>query len=193
MIVNGKNHKEYFVQQVSVDKTYRDKSRLDFFLPLIQNKKVLHVGFVDWPITKPKNSLHLWLSQHAKKVDGIDVNREGAENLTVPNGTNYFSWNDITDTYDVILVAEVIEHVDNIRLFLEMLDKHPGKLIVTAPDAYLLHRHFEESNNFIEVVHPDHNCYYSPYTLKNTIEKYSNRTVLSLHWIQNHSIAAVCE
>lgn len=193
MIVNGKKHKEFFVQIIEVDKTYKDKSRLDFFLPLVKGKKILHVGFVDWPITKPENSFHIWLSQHSKQVDGMDVNKEGADQLSIPNGKNYFDWSEIVDQYDLIMVSEVIEHVDNVKNFLETLDRYSGKLIITAPDAYLLQHHFEENDKFVEVVHPDHNCYYSPYTLKNTIEKYSKRKVTSLHWIQNHSIAAICE
>jgi hypothetical protein len=193
MIVNGKKHKDFFVQKILIDKTFKNQSRLNLFLPLVKNKKVLHMGFVDWPITSPKNSLHLWLSEHCNKVDGYDVNKEGAENLRVPNGELYFDWNLIKDEYDIILIPEVLEHVDNVKSFFERLDQLSGKLVISAPDAYLLQNHFEETDNFIEVVHPDHNCYYSPFTLKNTIEKYSRRRVSSLHWVQNHSIVAVCE
>jgi hypothetical protein len=193
MIVNGKKHKDFFVQTIEVDKTYQHATRQDFFLPFIKNKKILHVGFVDWPITKIENSLHLWVASHATKADGVDVNKEAAEKLRVKNGDIFFEWESIKDEYDVILVPEVLEHVDNIKEFFQTLNKFSGKLIITVPDAYMLQRHFEEANNFIEVVHPDHNCYFSPYTLKNIIKKYSNKKLTSLHWLQNHSIAAVCE
>lgn len=192
MIVNGKKHKDFFIQQLDVNKTFQNRSRQDFFLPYIKDNKVLHVGFVDWPITKVENSLHLWISSHAKIVDGIDVNKDAAEKLRVKNGEIFFDWSSLKDEYDVILVPEVLEHVDNIKEFFQILNKFSGTLIITVPDAYMLQRHFEETTSFIEVVHPDHNCYFSPYTLKNIIGKYSNKKLVSLHWLQNHSIAAIC-
>jgi hypothetical protein len=46
---------------------------------------------------------------------------------------------------------------------------------------------------YIETVHPDHNCWYTPYTLKNVINKYSKtRQVTSMHWVFG-SIVAVCD
>ena len=38
-------------------------------------------------------------------------------------------------------------------------------------------RNINGIDEFVEIVHPDHNCWYSPYTLKNQIEKYSNLKV----------------
>jgi hypothetical protein len=29
-----------------------------------------------------------------------------------------------------------------------------------------------DNNKWVEIVHPDHNCWYSPYTLKNTVTKF---------------------
>ncbi len=40
-----------------------------------------------------------------------------------------------------------------------------------------INRNFYGKDECIEVNHPDHNCWYSPYTLKNQIEKYSNLKV----------------
>lgn len=194
MIVNGKKHKDFFVQNVVVDTTYKNSSRLELLIPLVKDKKVLHVGFVDWPITSTKTSLHLTLSEHCKVIDGIDTNTSGSEHLAVPNGKLMFNWSEVEDNYDVILIPEVLEHVGNVEDFLKFIDRLHGTLVVSVPDAYLLQKHFEEtSQGFVEVVHPDHNYYYSPYTLKNVIEKYSRRKVTSLHWVQNHSIVAICE
>ena len=190
------------LQRLNVDQTYRYGDRLDFFRPYLENKRVLHVGFVDWPITRKHKSLHLTIAPWCAKLDGIDVHAEKAEHLRVPNGNLYFDWSQVDREYDTILVPEVIEHVDNIRGFFESLNQVAGTLIVTAPDAYLLNsRHFnvvkhkltEDPNEFIEIVHPDHNCWYSPYTLKNTIDKFSTKKVQSLHWVADQSIAAICQ
>ena len=185
----------YFSQTVTVDSASQNISRLDFLTPLVTDLKVLHVGFVDYPITKPKKNLHLRIAPVCKRIDGIDPNATDEIKLvlSVPNGNIYDSWNDVPNDYDVIIVPEVIEHVDNVALFLQQLDQVKGKLIITAPCAYKLSNNFREENEmYIETVHPDHNCWYSPYTLKNVINKYSKtRQVTSMHWAVG-SIVAVC-
>jgi hypothetical protein len=179
---------------LSVDQTHRHSSRLGFFQPLLMGKKVLHVGFVDWPkkISADK-TLHLVIAPWCARLDGIDANVEQAEKLRVPNGDIFSDWDQVPNDYDVILVPEVIEHVDNVADFFGTLNNYTGMLIVTAPDAYLLQKNFEETaDGFSELVHADHNCWYSPYTLKNTINKFSNKKVSSLYWLDNSSIAAIC-
>lgn len=185
-----------------VDQSFRHhrSDRIDFFRPFIDGKKVLHVGFVDWPKTRVEKNLHLQISPICQQLDGIDSNKEGAQYLNVPNGTIYNDWSEVPDIYDTLLVPEVIEHVGNVKDFLETLDKYQGTLIITAPDAYLMYSKMfvleevdENGNNWQEHNHPDHNCWFTPFTLKNTIHKYSKRRVKSLHWLHMHSIAAVCE
>lgn len=181
----------------SIDQTFRNEERIEFFKKYTTGKKVLHVGFVDYPITKPKRNLHLKLHPFCKILDGVDpnLNEELANILRVPNGQMFSSWNDVKDEYDLILVPEVLEHIINAGEFLELLDKFAGTLIITTPDAYLCHGHFTELDNetFDERVHADHKCWYSPYTLKNTINTAcKNKKVQSLHWLQGHSICAVC-
>ena len=34
-------------------------------------------------------------------------------------------------------------------------------------------RYLNDTQTFVEVVHPDHNCWYTPFTLSNTIKKYT--------------------
>jgi hypothetical protein len=193
MQVNGKNFKKYYVQETTVNDVFKHSDRLEFLIPLIKDKIVLHVGFVDWPVTDVNASLHIELSKHAKQIDGIDANMDHAEKLRVANGEIYYNWHNVPNNYDVILIPEVLEHVGNVQEFLNLVDSKKGTLIFTTPDAFLLQVRTEYINgNFLEVVHPDHNCYYTPFTLKNTIEKYTSRKVESLHWIHSQSVAAIC-
>lgn len=186
----------YFTQTLKVDSSNKHKSRHDFIKDLVKNKKVLHVGFVDYPITKPKKSLHLYIATECTRLDGIDPNitEETKKILTISNGQIYTDWSQLPNDYDIILVPEVIEHVDNVSSFLQQLDQLKGTMIITAPCAYTLKNNFiEENGMYIEIVHPDHNCWYSPYTLRNVIDKYSkNRQVESLHWTIA-SIVAICK
>lgn len=186
----------YFTQSVKIDESSINVSRHDFIKQIVEDKKVLHIGFADYPITKPKKNLHLYIASVCQRLDGIDPNLDEINKkiLTVVNGTIFQNWDNVPNDYDIILVPEVIEHVDNVASFLQHLDNYQGTLIITAPCAYLLKNNFrKENDDFIEIVHPDHNCWYSPYTLKNVINKYSkSRQVRSLHWTST-SIVAVCE
>jgi len=186
---------DYFLQNVDITRT--KLSRLKFISNNVKGKKVLHVGFVDWPITNSKkNNLHLSIAPICEKLDGIDINitPEIVEMLLVPNGNIYSSWDDITDEYDIIIVPEVIEHVGNLEDFLTTLNNFSCQIIITAPDAYSLNKNFKEDiNGFVERVHPDHNYWFSPYTLKNVITKYMPNKVLSnMYWIKG-SVAAVID
>ena len=191
MIVNGQSHDDYFVHQMDVEDG-RHINRLDLFLPLVTSKTVLHVGNVDWPITDPNNSLHLQLAQMATRIDGVDPNQKGADAVRVPNGEQFHEWEQLRGkSYDLILVPEVIEHVDSFRDLFSDLDSVQGPLLITAPCAWACQSFFEKrGDKWLEVVHPDHNCWFSPYTLKNTIEKYGKRRVTSMCWINHMSIAA---
>jgi hypothetical protein len=188
--------KSFFNHSLVVDNSTKHLSRSEFLINAATGLKVLHVGFVDFPITNLANNLHLKLSSVCTRLDGIDPNadEEIKKILSVSNGTIYNSWNEIPNDYDLILIPEVIEHVDNVRDFLETVGKYNGKLIITAPCAHLLSNNFCESETgFVEVVHKDHNCWYSPYTLKNVITKYcKTKTVNKLQWVEG-SIVAICE
>lgn len=191
-------NKDYFIQKLKVETCHLKSSRVDFLKEFVKDKNVLHVGFADYPITDISQNLHLLLAPLCSRIDGIDLNltEEIKKILTVDNGNLFSSWDNIKDQYDVIIVPEVIEHVNNLEDFFKLLDQYKGTLIITAPDAYTLSKNFraisENEYNFQEIVHPDHNCWFSPYTLQNVINKYSkNRKVVNLFWIRG-SIAAVC-
>lgn len=189
-------NKQFFKQIVSIDKNTKNCDRIEFLKNQTSGLSVLHVGFADFPITDIDNNLHIQLSPICKILDGIDNNiTDNIEKLlTIKNGKIYKDWSEIIDKYDIIIVPEVIEHVDNIKDFLNVFNNFSSKLIFTAPCAYA-HREIsfrEYDDIFVEVVHPDHNCWYTPYTLKNVVEKYTNKKVSSVHMLKG-SVAVICE
>jgi hypothetical protein len=173
-------HDEFWVQKV---KTETIVDRVPFFENIAKDKNVLHLGCNDWPIFNPTYNLHIKLSKQAKSIHGFDVDLEGIENLKKYVNQNYYSeFNQLEgNVYDVCFVPETIEHVDDVRTFLEGLSTVNSEVFyITAPNCFAkkhIERNFYGNNEFIEVVHPDHNCWYSPFTLKNQIEKYSNLKV----------------
>jgi Methyltransferase domain len=193
----GKN--SFFEQYIEVDSTYKWSDRLELFKNYIQDMNVLHVGCVDYPITDPNNNLHLQMSKICKTIDGFDINLtdELSTILKVDNGDLYNSWDKVNKHYDIVLVPAVIEHVDNVQLFLEQLGKiNTDKMIITAPDIFSFKKEqlkHIDNNKWVEIVHPDHNCWYSPYTLKNTVTKFlKSYNVTSVFWILG-CVGVVCE
>jgi hypothetical protein len=89
-----------------------------------------------------------------------------------------------------------MEHVPDVAGFLGQLDavKAPHVLI-TVPDAYqCMRRYFDylgESETFVEVVHPDHNCWYTPYTFSNVLKKYTDWTLDGLWFFNRISLLAI--
>ena len=181
-----KEHKKY----LKFDKYWRQtvnftrsQNRLHFFLKYCEGKNILHFGCTDWPIFDANNNLHIRLSRNVKSIHGFDIDKEGIENLKKHVPQNYYS--DFTELnnneYDVCLVPETIEHVGDVQKFLKNLGEVNANIfIITAPNCFskeVMSRNNYGENSFIELVHPDHNYWYSPFTLKNVIEKYSGLKV----------------
>lgn len=192
-------HDKFYTQVLKVKKDIANYNRHDFFASVVKNKKVLHVGCTDYPFCNASDGhLHIHLDKYASKLDGFDVDTDGFKILQPKvKGKFYSDWNSITDQYDIIIATEVIEHVGNVEEFIKNLDKINSKyLFVSIPDAFsCMKGHFEyldNSETFIEIVHSDHNAWYSPYTIKNSIEKYSTWKIKSLWFFYGRSILAIC-
>lgn len=187
---------DFWVQKVQFE---RHPNRLKFFKSICLDKITLHIGCTDFPIFDSKNNLHIELSKSIEHLDGFDIDSDGIELLKSHCPGNYYTeFNDIDKTYDVCLVPETIEHVDNVATFLENISNIKSKKFVfTAPNCFsseIISRNSEYNGEFIEIVHPDHNCWYSPYTLKNVIEKYSALKVIKIYLLENdRMIACIAE
>lgn len=184
-------HDPYFVQKIQVSTEVIGLNRLDVFRSLCEGKRVMHIGCADWPITDPASSLHLALEPFCAKLDGFDIHAEALAALApYTKGELYSRLEDITEEYDIVLVPEVMEHVPSVDIFLAQLDSLKAKyFLITVPDAFQCQkRHFEYvdgSETFVEIVHPDHNCWYTPFTFSNTLAKYTSWKMEKM-WFFNH-------
>lgn len=192
-------HDPFFVQKLPVSASLRGSHRNAVFASLCDGRTVLHVGCADAPITNVRNNLHLALQGSAKVLDGFDLDTAALDMLRphINNGRLFSKLDDIQDEYELLLVPEVIEHVGNVEQFLQTLDKiNFSEVVITAPDAYsCMHRNFfdydSQSSTFCEIVHPDHNAWYTPYTLLNVLRKYTSWTVEGLFFLDPGSIMVV--
>ncbi|AMA49818.1 MULTISPECIES: methyltransferase domain-containing protein [Flavobacterium] len=159
------------------------ENRFEFFKQICAGKDIIHFGCNDWPIFKPEYNLHIFLSKVTRSIHGFDVDVEGLEHLKAHVNQPYFSnFNDLKENrYDICIVPETIEHVDNVRTFLEGIESiNAQTFYITAPNCFSkrhINRNHYEDDSFIEIVHPDHNYWFSPFTLKNVIHKYTSLQV----------------
>jgi hypothetical protein len=186
-------HDPYFVQKVKVSRQFAATPKAQFFSQFLAGKSVLHVGYADWPITDLDANLHVMLDPVCARLDGVDPHYEAAEAIRpYVRGELFRHISEVTGSYDVVLIPEVIEHVGDLEAFFREIDRVDFKTaLITAPDAYsCMRRHFElvndpEGETFIEVVHPDHNCWFTPYTLRNLVTKYTPWAVMDTVWFFN--------
>lgn len=190
-------HAPYFVQKTIVSRELAGRSRLDVFAQLCKGRRVLHVGCVDWPITDVRNSLHVQLDPHCVALDGLDVHPEGFDALRPHlRGKLCSDWAQVDEEYDLVLAPEVLEHVADVGGFLRQLDGvRAPHFVLTVPDAFSCFRgHFDyvqEGETFVEVVHPDHNCWYTPYTFSNVVRKYTDWRIDGLWFFNRMSLLMI--
>lgn len=187
----------YFVQRVPISSELVGVRRLDVFRTLCEGKRVLHVGCADWPITDIRTSLHLALEPLCAALDGVDPHSEALEQLApLTKGSLFSSLDEATGSYDIVLVPEVMEHVPDVAGFLAQLEAiDAGMFLISVPDAFQCReRHFDyvaDAQTFVEVVHPDHNAWYTPYTFANTIRKYSGFNIEQMWFFNRISLLAL--
>ena len=190
-------HASYFVQRVQVGRDLAGRSRIDVVAQLCAGKRVLHIGCADWPLTDPQTSLHLGLQAHCAHLDGFDIHPDALAALAPhAQGRLFARMEDIHDEYDLVLVPEVLEHVSDVSAFLAGLHAlKAGHYVITVPDAYQCReRHFDHvsgADTFVEIVHPDHNCWYTPFTLSNVIAKYTPWALDGMWFFNGMSLMAV--
>lgn len=176
-------NKSFFEQVIQIK---HNKSRITYLIELIGDKKTLHIGCADWPIYNTENNLHLKLYENNKNLEGFDIDEEiigkMKEHPLLNNAKLYTKLPE--DKYDIIIIPEVIEHLNNVEHFLlSLLDciTLNTQILISGPNAFRegMGDLFKcTDSEFIEIVHPDHNCWYSPYTLTNTIRKvYSKNNI----------------
>jgi mannosyltransferase OCH1-like enzyme len=190
-------HAPYFLQRVPVGSELVGLGRMEVLSSLCAGKRVLHVGCADWPITDVKTSLHVALEAHCASLDGVDPHAEALDQLRpFVKGRLFTDLAQATDSYDVVLVPEVMEHVPDVAGFLAQIEAVDAScFLISVPGAFQCRaRHFDyvgDTETFFEAVHPDHNVWYTPYTFANTIRKYSGLELQRMWFFNRISLLAL--
>ena len=157
--------------------------RVDFIKTMCAGKKVLHLGCTNWPYTEDsiENNmlLHFELEKTASELYGFDFDQAGLDILAGAGGKNLYRADlerleevPFSETFDVIIAGEIIEHLSNPGLFLRGIKRFmhaKTQMVITTVNAYAAVRFvtygLRGKGGINEPVHPDHVAYYSFKTL----------------------------
>lgn len=161
-------------------------SRNQSILRICSGKTVLHLGFVDEGILEDRLQQRTWLheqlSRVSRKLVGVDISVQGVRRALELGYEDCYA-GDVENLsglpfprldYDIVLAPDIIEHLANPGLFLSELRKVVTSemiVVVTTPNALSIKTLFFPLAG-TEVVHPDHNFYYSPTTLTTLLKKH---------------------
>lgn len=181
---------------------FEDADRPDKIAQIAKNKRVIHIGCCDHlPLIeekiRKKRWLHKLLVENTQKCIGIDINREAIEYVKNKlNISDVYCLDVLKDdidlgneTWDYVILGEMIEHVDNPVDFLKIIrQKFQGKvkkIIITAPNVFnVFYAKYLKKN--IEYINTDHRYWFSPYTLSKVaaISGFSNCELTYAHIVK---------
>jgi len=197
---------QFYKERKNLQSTIRDKSsevfvhkqgnlsryiREDYLLESCKDKNILHFGFADAPFTEERLAsneiLHMRLRKVAKNVFGADIDKKAIEQYRKSTKDKNNAYIDITkkidphlfngQTFDVVLLGEIVEHLDNpvqaLQNLKELTDKICNKdsyLLITVPNAFNFQGQVAAYSGY-EIVHPDHLYYFSPVTLDTLLKR----------------------
>lgn len=160
-------------------------NRVDFILDQCCQKRVLHVGFTDYPYTEQKikneELLHIQLQKITSDLVGMDVDENAIRQyISITKDENVFK-GDITLEYPsettafkpaLVLISEVLEHLKDPYKAMDVLyGSFPAgtQVLITVPNYTALDS-ISASLNQTESIHPHHHWYFSPYTLRQLLD-----------------------
>jgi SAM-dependent methyltransferase len=167
-------------------------SRLRRIKNCCEDKRVLDIGCYG---DRTSYGHPLWLHGHildvANEAVGIDIYEDGIEELQEDgydvhhgNAENF----DIGDSFDIVVAAEVIEHLTNPSGFLKSVEKHldsDGVLLITTPNLHSLFVLGAYLSPFY--TEKEHSIGFTPTILRNLLER-CGWTVESLELITHEDI-----
>lgn len=157
-------------------------SRIDYICKKMAGRSVVHLGCCDHlPLVKNKIASGQWIhgqiTSVASRCLGVDINGEAIATIAKNYGYSNIVCADLTkevptelksSTWDVLLLGEILEHIDDPVIFLRALRQtcHPyvDTLMITVPNALSAINH-KYALRGIERINTDHRYWFTPFTL----------------------------
>jgi hypothetical protein len=170
------------------DEDYRYATQIELLCELAKGQKVIHVGCVDHTIETVRHKLkrnkwlHGRLCQSAARCHGIDIQEEGIRYIREKLGYHDTSCLDIfsdafgriaeSTTWDLLLIPEVLEHIEDPAGFLRGVTQIYGdafpRIVITVPNG-ISHDNWKLARKGTEIINSDHRFWFTPYTLAKTV------------------------
>ncbi|MFN7493235.1 MAG: class I SAM-dependent methyltransferase [Cyclobacteriaceae bacterium] len=181
-------NKKELVSYVSKAKL-KDKDA--FLVSCCKGKKVLDVGCIgqDRNFEKP-NWLHDKIKQTAESTTGVDILKPQVEMLRT-KGYSMYTPEELqlqSASFDVIVMADVIEHVNDPVHFLKYYSKFltsDGVIFISTPNG-------NRSNNAVNIllnntysVNEEHTFWFCPKTFSEVVNR-AQLEITDFHWAQHY-------
>jgi len=184
--------KKIWFKKIREKKELLIKNRL--ILDFCKEKEVLDVGCVGQDIDYSNPSwIHSQVKEIAEELAGVDINIDGIKELN-GMGYNISHYNELnySKKFDVILMLDVIEHVNNPVEFIknyQLFLKEDGKMVITTPNS-------NRAINFINILFKneyslnyEHTFWFCPKTFMEVIERVESLTINDFYWLSHYSKA----
>jgi 2-polyprenyl-3-methyl-5-hydroxy-6-metoxy-1,4-benzoquinol methylase len=157
-------------------------------------KRVLDLGCICHSVEyalKDQEWLHKNIKSVASELIGVDYLPTEVDRLNTMGYNIVFADVtkplDIEGKFDVIVAADIIEHLLNFEGFfsnIQRLLKDDGIIIITTPNPFYAELfHFVTfKQNFLN--NPEHTCWIDPYTLSQLVERFGY-TIKEMHYIKD--------
>lgn len=142
--------------------------RPNFIVSFVQGKDVLDIGVVQHTVAAYERPswIHKHICQEAAYCVGIDCLEEGV-NFLRSKGFNVYNGNaetfDLGRKFDVVVAGEIIEHLDNVGIFLDNVLRHlnfKGCLVLTTPNPWFWGRSWQALFGEPDA-NPEHTAWFS--------------------------------
>ena len=160
------------------------RTKFGRILELVQGRDVLDVGCIGGPgVVDLEQTSHGRLAKAARSLLGIDVaaseierRQEQGCDVVVADAESFH----LGRKFDVIIAADLIEHLGNSGAFLERAGEHlrPGGLLcIVTPNALSLNNALKSLAGLRVRVNAEHTCWYDRTTLRQLLARYGFQPV----------------
>ena len=163
---------------------FRDH-KIAFVLRHVQGKEVLDLGCVQHNPENYKSRywLHKAIASVASRLEGMDLYAEGVlylrergYNISIGDATRF----DLGRRFDVIVVGDLIEHLENFEGFVGSCRAHlrpDGKLLISSPNPWYWRNVVKAIFRSEVANNPEHTCWLCPRTLRQLVRRHGMEVV----------------